>query len=47
VPRDVQVGDAAPTFRLRHTMDSTVALDELLARGAVLLVFYVFDFGRY
>ena len=47
MPDEVQVGDAAPPFELRHTMDSTVSLGELLARGAVLVLFYVFDFGRY
>ena len=45
--REVQVGDVAPSFELRRTMDETVGLGELLARGAVLVVFYVFDFGRY
>lgn len=42
-----QVGERAPGFALRRSMDETVALDDLLARGAVLVVFYVFDFGRY
>ena len=39
------IGGAAPHFRLRKTLEDTVALDELLAGGPVLLVFYVFDFG--
>lgn len=42
-----QVGDAAPEFALRRTLEETVALGDLLARGPVLVVFYVFDFGRY
>lgn len=42
-----QVGDSAPGFALRTTMDETVALGDLLARGPALVVFYVFDFGRY
>lgn len=43
----MQVGDRAPEFELRHTMDENLALGDLLARGPVLVVFYVFDFGRY
>jgi peroxiredoxin len=43
----MRVGDLAPDFELRHTMDETVALGDLLGRGPVLVVFYVFDFGRY
>lgn len=42
-----QVGEPAPAFALRRTLDETVALDDLLARGPALVVFYVFDFGRY
>lgn len=42
-----QVGEQAPGFALRRSLDETVALGDLLARGAVLVVFYVFDFGRY
>jgi peroxiredoxin len=39
-------GDRAPAFRLRRTFDEDVSLDDLLARGPCLLVFYVFDFGH-
>ena len=39
------VGDAAPSFSLRKTFDENVTLEELLARGPLLLAFYVFDFG--
>jgi peroxiredoxin len=38
-------GDPAPLFRLRHTFDHDVGLAETLARGPVVLAFYVFDFG--
>jgi peroxiredoxin len=41
----VGVGDRAPDFRLRHTFEHDVGLAETLARGPVVLVFYVFDFG--
>lgn len=40
------VGDVAPDFRLRRTFDDSVSLGELTARGRVLLLFYVFDFGE-
>ena len=43
--RTVDVGDPAPSFTLRHTFASEVGLAEALARGPVVLVFYVFDFG--
>lgn len=39
-------GDLAPLFELRRTFDEDVALEDLLAIGPVLLVFYVFDFGH-
>ncbi|HSJ51387.1 MAG TPA: hypothetical protein VLA90_08895 [Actinomycetota bacterium] len=39
------VGDRAPEFALRRTFEETVSLSELLSRGPLLLVFYVFDFG--
>jgi peroxiredoxin len=45
--RRVDVGDPAPDFRLRHTFGSEVVLAERLARGPLVLAFYVFDFGRY
>lgn len=38
-------GDRAPSFSLRRTFEEDVALDDLLARGPVVVVFYVFDFG--
>lgn len=38
-------GDKAPTFDLRRTFEENVTLDDLLARGPVVVVFYVFDFG--
>lgn len=40
-----QAGDPAPGFALRRTFDETVELNALLARGPVVLAFYVFDFG--
>jgi peroxiredoxin len=43
----LEVGEPAPSFTLRRTMDETVSLGELLARKGALIVFYVFDFGRY
>ena len=44
-PSAVEVGDRAPDFRLRHTFEADVGLAETLARGPVVLAFYVFDFG--
>ena len=41
----VDVGDLAPDFTLRHTMDTSVTLSEAARDHHVLLVFYVFDFG--
>ena len=41
------VGELAPDFGLRRGPDEHVRLRELLERGPVLLVFYVFDFGDY
>lgn len=43
--RPLPVGAKAPPFELRHTFDETVSLEDLLERGPVALVFYVFDFG--
>ncbi len=40
------MGDRAPPFRLRRTFDESVGLEDLTARGPVLLLFYVFDFGN-
>ncbi len=42
-----RVGDPAPAFSLRRTFDEDVSLAESLARGPVVLAFYVFDFGNY
>jgi peroxiredoxin len=39
------VGDKAPSFSLRKTFDERVSLEDLLAKGPLLLAFYVFDFG--
>jgi peroxiredoxin len=39
------VGDRAPGFTLRRTFDESVSLSDLLAKGPLLLAFYVFDFG--
>lgn len=44
--RILEVGDRAPGFTLRRTFDEAVELDQLLAKGPVLLIFYVFDFGH-
>ena len=43
--RPLDVGTRAPSFRLRKTFDEKIALEDLLARGPLLLAFYVFDFG--
>jgi peroxiredoxin len=40
------VGDDAPRFTLPASTGESVALDACLARGPVVLVWYVFDFGR-
>jgi peroxiredoxin len=39
------IGADAPGFTLRRTFKESVSLDELLAKGPVAVVFYVFDFG--
>jgi peroxiredoxin len=39
------VGATAPLFELRQTFHENVALIDLLERGPVGIVFYVFDFG--
>jgi peroxiredoxin len=43
----IAVGDRAPDFELRRTMDESLRLAGLLASGPVVLSFYVFDFGRF
>ncbi|MEX1124170.1 MAG: hypothetical protein WEE53_00765 [Acidimicrobiia bacterium] len=40
------VGAKAPQFSLRRTFEETVSLEDLLSRGPVVVVFYVFDFGN-
>ena len=42
----LQVGDRAPGFRLRRTFSESVSLADMLVRGPVVLLFYVFDFGE-
>jgi peroxiredoxin len=39
------VGARAPGFTLRRTFEESIDLSDLLAKGPVVLVFYVFDFG--
>lgn len=41
----LSVGASAPLFELRRTFHENVALGDLLERGPVAIVFYVFDFG--
>jgi peroxiredoxin len=40
------IGAAAPDFKLRHTFEESVGLQDLLAKGPVVVAFYVFDFGN-
>ena len=40
------VGATAPDFTLRRTFEESVSLHELVARGPVVVAFYVFDFGN-
>jgi AhpC/TSA family len=41
------VGDSAPRFTLPASTGVSVSLDDALARGGpVVLLWYVFDFGR-
>jgi peroxiredoxin len=40
------VGVTAPDFTLRRTFEEDVSLSDLLARGPVVVAFYVFDFGN-
>ena len=46
-PHGPGVGNPAPDFTLRRTFDESVSLSEWNARSAILLLFYVFDFGRF
>jgi peroxiredoxin len=40
------VGSTAPNFTLRRTFEESVILHELVAKGPVIVAFYVFDFGN-
>jgi peroxiredoxin len=40
------VGQRAPEFDLPASTGSTVSLSSVLGRGPVVLLWYVFDFGR-
>ncbi len=40
------IGALAPDFTLRRTFEEMVSLSDLLTRGPVVVVFYVFDFGN-
>ena len=40
------VGQAAPRFSLPASTGDTLSLDSFLGRGPVVLLWYVFDFGR-
>jgi peroxiredoxin len=42
----LQVGDTAPLFTLPSSTGQPVDLAEALARGPVVLAWYLFDFGR-
>jgi peroxiredoxin len=42
----VGVGDAAPRFTLPSSTGEAISLEACLARGPVVLLWYVFDFGR-
>jgi peroxiredoxin len=40
------VGDPAPRFTLPASTGESISLDDCLARGPVVLLWYVFDFGK-
>jgi peroxiredoxin len=44
--RRLGVGDRAPLFTLPSSTGEPVALADHLARGPVVLAWYLFDFGR-
>lgn len=46
VSRHLQLGDRAPDFALPSSLGQPVALADYLARGPVVLAWYLFDFGR-
>ena len=44
--RGLKVGDRAPLFKLPSSTGKPVDLAEYLARGPVVVAWYLFDFGR-
>jgi peroxiredoxin len=42
----IGVGDQAPRFTLPASTGAAISLDDVLARGPAVLLWYVFDFGR-
>jgi peroxiredoxin len=42
----IGVGEQAPPFTLPASTGDSVSLSDWLARGPVVLLWYVFDFGR-
>jgi peroxiredoxin len=42
----IGVGDQAPRFSLPASTGEIISLDDVLARGPAILLWYVFDFGR-
>jgi len=42
----IGVGEQAPRFTLPASTGDSVSLADCLARGPVVLLWYVFDFGR-
>jgi peroxiredoxin len=42
----LKVGDRAPSFKLPSSIGEPVELADYLARGPVVLAWYLFDFGR-
>jgi peroxiredoxin len=44
--RSLGVGDRAPLFSLPSSTGQPVVLADQLARGPVVLAWYLFDFGR-
>jgi peroxiredoxin len=42
----IGVGDQAPRFSLPASTGETISLDSVLGPGPVVLLWYVFDFGR-
>jgi peroxiredoxin len=46
VSRSLKVGDRAPLFRLPSSTGKPVDLTDYLARGPVVVAWYLFDFGR-